>query len=377
MARPPHLPALDGLRGLAILLVIAHNAQMLSAPDMSSAARLTEYVLNLGWIGVQLFFVLSGFLITGILLDSIGRPHALRDFMARRALRIFPLYYGALLLIFVLLPAVGLQAPRYQAQAPYQAWLWAYLSNWTDPLGIGPSALPHFWSLAVEEQFYLVWPLLVFGLRSARAVAWASLAVALLGMSSRAWMLHAGYATEIVYSWTICRIDALAWGGLAAALWRLPTCADWIRLHALKLGIGLVALTVGTAAYTHAFARTSPRGMVAGYTVLAIVFAAVIYRAAFHDSHREGARTSLWQRFLSMPALQSVGKYSYGMYVIHKPLLDLLSKPVLTKLGMHTEGLVGMACLHVAGVMLATFGAAWVSYNLYEVRFLRLKRYFA
>ncbi len=109
MTRPSHLLSLDGIRGLAILMVIAHNVQLLDLPVMHGAVAVAQFVLNIGWVGVQLFFVLSGFLITGILLDSVGQPHGLRNFIARRALRIFPLYYGALLLIFVLLPMLGAQ----------------------------------------------------------------------------------------------------------------------------------------------------------------------------------------------------------------------------------------------------------------------------
>ena len=101
-AIPGHLPALDGLRGLAILMVIAHNVQMLEAPEMHGLVKAAFFALNIGWVGVILFFVLSGFLITGILLDTLGRPRALPNFIARRALRIFPLYYGALLLICLL-----------------------------------------------------------------------------------------------------------------------------------------------------------------------------------------------------------------------------------------------------------------------------------
>lgn len=383
MNRPAHFPALDGLRGLAILLVIAHNVQMLDAHEMSIAVKATFLAYNVGWIGVQLFFVLSGFLITGILIDTLGQPHALRNFIARRALRIFPLYYAALLVIFVILPALNLQPAIYQAQAPYQVWLWTYLSNWTDPLGYGPKALPHFWSLAVEEQFYLFWPFLVMAAGSAPQVAKLSLGVAFIGMASRAAMISAGVDHEFIYSATISRVDALALGALVAAWWRMPGPRAWFEKHAREVALGVLLLAVLTAAWTHEFPRTSPRGMVIGFAVLAVTFAAMVAFAALRDTQQAAARVSggkvrdtLWHRFLSTRPLRQIGKYSYGMYVIHKPLHDFFSVRVLKALGAHTEGMILNATLHLAGVTLVSFVLAWLSYHLFEVHFLNLKRYF-
>ncbi len=360
-------------------MVIAHNAQLLDLPVMHGAVAVAQLILNIGWIGVQLFFVLSGFLITGILLDSVGQPHGLRNFIARRALRIFPLYYGALVLIFVLLPLLGAQPEMYKAQAPYQIWLWTYLSNWTDALGIGPKSLPHFWSLAVEEQFYLLWPLLVFSLRSPARVAIMCLVVAVISLLCRIMLFNSDANHYVVYEWTICRMDALALGGLAATCWRVDTWQSWLTAHRRQLTWALYALLVVSFLWTHAFPRTSIRGMTEGYTVLAIVFAAWLYASANRDAQvaSRGTSTPLWHRALRHPALQSVGKYSYGMYLIHKPLHDLFSAKVLAKLGVQTAGHIVNASLHVLAVTLISYAAAWLSYHLYEVHFLRLKRHFA
>ena len=154
------LPTLDGVRGLAILLVLAHNYLLLESPS-GIAGYMTERVLNAGWVGVQLFFVLSGFLITWGLLESRDTENYFRNFYARRVLRIFPLYYLMLILTFLVLPALNFYPKTIADDAPCQWWLWLFLSNWSQPYGICGNSLPHFWSLAVEEQFYLVWPLAV------------------------------------------------------------------------------------------------------------------------------------------------------------------------------------------------------------------------
>ena len=150
-----HYPALDGLRGVAILLVVFYHF-----------FDFTNYFFW-GWLGVDLFFVLSGFLITNILLRTLYQPDFLRNFYVRRILRIFPLYYFALILILVVLPffqSLHLDLSYYQEN---QAWFWIYLQNWLfvfKPLH-GSKLLLHFWSLAVEEQFYLIWPIIILLVR--------------------------------------------------------------------------------------------------------------------------------------------------------------------------------------------------------------------
>lgn len=374
------MPALDGLRGLAILLVIAHNVQLLDTPDMHGAVKLAQYLMNVGWIGVQLFFVLSGFLITGILLDNLHKPHALRNFMARRALRIFPLYYGVLLLIFVILPAIGAQPAIYAADAPYQVWMWTYLVNWTSPLNIGHGSLPHFWSLAVEEQFYLVWPLLVIALRTPARIAWLCALTAVGSLACRAWLLQSGSVpVEAVYEWTICRIDALAMGALAACLWRMEGASSWLARHRVQLAWATLAVVAATFLWTKGFPRHSPRGMTIGYTVLALAFTVWVYLSAVPHPAPEGhtAAPTWMQRCLSFAPLRSVGKYSYGMYVFHKPLHDLFSARVLRALHDQPAGHILDATLHIIGLSAVAYVVAWLSYHLYEQHFLNLKARFA
>ena len=152
-----HLPALDGLRGLAILLVLLRHFTE-GAELRSKSGRWLAAALDAGWIGVDLFFVLSGFLITGILLEARRSQHYFRNFYVRRTLRIFPLYYGVLAVIFGIAPWLGWLVPEVGPEEHSQAWLWAYGTNiimsWTGSplLKHGWLNLNHFWSLAVEEH---------------------------------------------------------------------------------------------------------------------------------------------------------------------------------------------------------------------------------
>jgi peptidoglycan/LPS O-acetylase OafA/YrhL len=112
--------------------------------------------LGIGWCGVDLFFVLSGFLITGILLDTKGTPQAWRNFYARRVLRIFPLYYLTLVAYFHLLPTAAHLLSRHgRYLRTEEAWYWLYVCNWSPSLGMAHEQLTHLWSLSIEEQFYV------------------------------------------------------------------------------------------------------------------------------------------------------------------------------------------------------------------------------
>src|SRR5580700_9993704 len=151
------IPQLDALRGLAVLLVLLHNTNIYPSWHLG-------FISDNGWMGVDLFFVLSGFLITGILLDTKQSAEYFKNFYARRCLRIWPLYYSALLFMFVILPllrpteAAAIFAPR---SSPWWAYP-LYLQNFLVPIPSKATGLLGVtWPLAVEEQFYLCWPLAV------------------------------------------------------------------------------------------------------------------------------------------------------------------------------------------------------------------------
>ena len=209
--------------------------------------------MDLGWVGVQLFFVLSGYLITGILLDTKTRQGYWRAFLGRRVLRIFPLYYAVLLAAFVIAPLVaGVPTPGHE----HQVWLWTYLYNWAEPLGRGVDWLPHFWSLAVEEQFYLVWPLVVLAM-SERALWRVCVMLILAAVAARTGLRLATQGTMGAYMFTICRIDALALGAIAAIAIRDAPMRAWLAAHRLAVRWGALAFFVLTIVATLA-ARPAP-----------------------------------------------------------------------------------------------------------------------
>src|SRR5437588_9009399 len=168
-----YIPALDGLRGLAILLVMGYHFGQDADGGGTALGPFLSPVFGVGYHGVDLFFVLSGFLITGILLDMKDRPRYFRNFYIRRILRIFPLYYAVLFCLLVLLPLLVTPPvfPFAEAQRR-QAWLWLYASNiyhaWTGHWRL--TGFSHLWSLAVEEHFYLIWPVVIFFCRARGAL---------------------------------------------------------------------------------------------------------------------------------------------------------------------------------------------------------------
>jgi peptidoglycan/LPS O-acetylase OafA/YrhL len=369
-----HLPALDGLRGIAILAVMIHHfAEQLTDPR-GAAAGVYQFV-HLGRHGVDLFFVLSGFLITGILLDSKGSPRYFSTFYARRTLRIFPLYYGVLFVVLVLLPRIIPPQPAEREVISQQGWLWLYASNilmsWRNRVMFNGEHfyLSHFWSLAVEEQFYLVWPLLVLALSRRALVAVCAACLPLALVMRRILLLRDNQFTAAIFL-TPCRIDSLAVGALVAILARGPgglpalrAPARWIVPIAL---VGWIAFLPSTGGRVWGFSHFIT------YSAIALFCGGVMCMAL-----NAPPQTAL-ARFLSAAPLRFFGKYSYGLYVFHYLLYPLFERgyaaiPLPPALRSGVPGNIGFAILAAP----CSIAVAWVSFNLYEKQFLRLKARFS
>lgn len=362
-----HFPALDGIRGLAILLVLAHNLELLDDAQ-GFFGHWLETALDVGWIGVQLFFVLSGFLITRGLIASRETPDYYRNFYMRRVLRIFPLYYAVLVFTFGVLALLNLQPSKVAADAPNQIWFWLYLSNWTGPAGICGPSLPHFWSLAVEEQFYLLWPLVVRHSPPRQLLRWCGLFFA-ASFAVRYGMVSIGADPEAIYESSLSRMDALAIGAAAAAAFSLPAVATQLALHRNKILAGAMLLGFAGLIGTHGYPRVFPVGQTIGYSVLAVVFVGLIVAAVAADNAQAGG----WASYLRLRPLRALGKYSYAMYIFHKPLHDWIGIPLLEAQGLRHENSPYLTLAYMLVMALVCFGMAVLSYHLFEKHFLKLK----
>jgi peptidoglycan/LPS O-acetylase OafA/YrhL len=373
LAAGERVASLDGVRGVAVLLVLVHHFLLYGGPELLQPAThpILYNVALSGWIGVDLFFVLSGFLITGILYDAKGGPGYFRNFYARRVLRIFPLYYGVLLALLVLLPLVIPDSERLRLLRQDAGWYWTYLVNLKiaahDGWGRAPG-LGHFWSLAVEEQFYLFWPVAVL-LLSRRTLLYACLGCLVASCLMRAGLHRSGHVLA-AYVLTPARADTLALGAFIALIVRGPNGLAQVRRWSP------LVLTASLASVAAIFLWRGPDYhdpvvQTIGFSFLACLFAALVGLAV--SSPAQG----LPQRVLGAPLLVVFGRYSYALYVFHHPLLLFKPKAVSsallpTVLGSDVPARVAFAILGIA----LTLGLAMVSWHAYEKQFLKLKRLF-
>jgi peptidoglycan/LPS O-acetylase OafA/YrhL len=367
IAARAHIPALDGLRGIAILLVIPHNADIFSnsAPWLWPIALLA----HAGWIGVQLFFVLSGFLITRNLLDTRGDSNYLQSFYGRRVLRIFPLYFLTLFIGLIVLPRVMQLSAGALASHDNQIWLWTFLSNWAQPFGHEVSGFSHFWSLAVEEQFYLMWPFVVLFAAGTRLL-WVCLIVVLLALLSRILMMQFGAKSEMLYMFTNCRMDALAMGAAAAVLNLMPSWMAWLRRNIRVVLLILFGALLGAALLSHSYAVYDPRSLTIGQSMLAAAFALLTVSIGWIPPRTLGYTL---RRLLEMRLLRAVGRYSFAMYVFHLFILNAFGDAIRDFWSFTGSAIPLLYVLTIIGL---SFMAGFISYHLLEKHFLRLKSYF-
>ncbi len=389
-ATPPadphnHIPALDGLRGLAVLLVFFNHAQidivhMTIFTDRPWADQFILRIWSAGWAGVDLFFVLSGFLITRILLQAKFAPGYFRTFYARRALRIFPLYYLFLVLLMAL--THWHDAPylnTYSGIVRHQAWFWSYLSNYPLALSrmIDAEGFPatHLWTLAIEEQFYLVWPMIVLLLgRRSLMGACAGIVALALGLRvlatldiSESW--SAGLSP---YYFTPMKLDTLAIGAFIACLTVEPRALGIARRVApITLVLALAWLVVLGVRY-HTLPPREAAVSTFGFSALAFFFGSLVLLVI---TLRPGHVAARW---LSGGTITALGRYSYAFYLFHPLLLGELRNRITERGPLPTvDGYLLPAMVVFALVGLAmSFGLSWLSWRIIEQPILSLKRYF-
>jgi peptidoglycan/LPS O-acetylase OafA/YrhL len=368
-----HLGTLDALRGVAVLLVIARHAS--TTPDATGLAQVAHAAMRAGWIGVELFFALSGFLITGILVDTRSDAHQLRNFYARRTLRIFPLYFAFLGAVFLFGSLTALaEDPEFQTVQRNAAWLWTYTTNiliaWKGEAAL-PLQLGHLWSLAVEEQFYLLWPLVVLVV-PLRRLPVACLALSSLALAVRvALVLRAGWGVDAAYMLTPARMDALLLGGWLALLVRDPATRALVRRWWPPVAFAAGGAVVLLSVWRGGLDRNDPYVQLVGYGALSVLATALVAGAL------PLAGGGPLQRVLRSRALQSIGAYSYAIYLVQYPILGALKGP-LEPLVIRATGDSSVAPALVTGAVAAVLSylVARITWVVLEAPMLSLKRYF-
>lgn len=361
IATPPnraYYPALDGLRGVASLLVVIYH----------NFGFINQYFF-FGWLGLDIFFVLSGFLITDILLTTLNTKHYLRNFYVRRVLRVFPVYYAGLIIFLIILPMIPNLPVRIDYFVDNQVWLWTYLENWFyifNP-SRNQSALNHLWSLAVEEQFYLLWPLVIMILRKPKYILVFITLVLLLTVGLRYWVWVNQIENLAYYNlYTFTRIDGICIGCIVAVLQK-------INFKFLGKNTAVIVFVFAGLNFLFYFINKQynfsfPYLAIVGYTTFAMIFGLLIY-----DIVNGG--TKLFTTIFNFAPLKLIGRISYGCYIIHWPLY-LIIGPYLVKWCTQNIPFISANFFASATATIIAYILGYLSYRYFEMKFLHLKKHF-
>ncbi len=366
-------PELDGIRGLAIVGVLFSHGAGLSGlfQDPSLTSKLFRYCMVPLWGGVDLFFALSGFLITGILLKTRSRQNYFSSFYARRMLRIFPIYYFVLTATLICSHYSSAMAHQLPPTCSWKLAYFLYLQNW--PLFWNGQKLMSgiwavYWSLAVEEQFYFVWPLLVY-LVSPKMIVRVSVIGVVVALPLRIMMSQHYFGGSFgLAQITSSRVDGLLLGALCALYMhrnKRPVPMSYI-IAAISIGTMIV---VFIAVFHHSeLVSTSTWILTVGITGFALLSGALVAVSQHH--------IPFMQRILTYPPLRIMGKYSYGIYVYHLlvfiPLSGLIARHARVFENLNFVERFLLFLLEVGTILVI----AKVSFDYFENAFLRLKRFF-
>jgi peptidoglycan/LPS O-acetylase OafA/YrhL len=306
------IPQLDGLRGVAIAMVLVYHLAGGVAGIQPQFPALIAFPINFGWSGVDLFFVLSGFLIGGILLDARQSPNYFRVFYRRRVCRIFPMYFASL--AAYLLAVHFVQAPEtpyllhpvipWQATVTFMQNFWMAFRNQPGAWALAPT-----WSLAVEEQFYLTLPALIYFVKPERLV-WVLTGGIILAPLIRLAIFLAN--PKLIHAMAFllpCRMDSLLFGVLIAYFLRKPGAWDTLRAHRRHLWTAVEVLTVLCVLMMAFRTEYSAPVLLVGYDLLALLFSGILLLALLEDSIA-GLLRAKW--------LMALGTISYCVYLIHE-----------------------------------------------------------
>lgn len=345
-----HISSLDGLRGIAALSVLFFHYTYTFFKQLSGTEWYYPiyHFINFGWLGIDLFFVLSGFLITRILLKHHDSPHYYKTFYCRRVLRIFPIYYTVLFFYLMFYPFDN------------QFFLWTYSSN------IFPSVkiideLSHFWSLAVEEHFYLLWPI-AMSLFFTRGLITFCSTIIVLSLMSKLIMFYQGFQLTYIYHFSLNCFDAMALGSLLAILNDKNLLPTILKDGHLNLTFTLMTIfSISNILYFF----NEEKGF---YSLLYLTFTFSIYFCVLIQLIYKKQKNII-TKLCNIAFLRRLGLYSYGIYLFHLPMQQLTTKLLQTSpLTHHLWSVLLSLCL--------TVFLSGLSYHLIESKFLSLKKHF-
>ncbi len=366
-----HYPAIDGLRGIAVLLVLWFHSSYFITIDMDaqlSGFTYGYYLLTiLGETGVDLFFVLSGFLITGILIDTANDKQVFRNFYIRRSLRIFPLYYAVLFIFIAYFSIIfgvnGLDSGKIFAHLFYvQNWS---LTHNNDQFIL----LDHTWSLAVEEQFYLFWPLLFLSFYNKGSVRNVLILCAVMVLAS--WCMRLFFTDLSQYKWaytfTISRLDGLAFGALLSILCAnyMDKCKKYNKFLPYVMIITFIAILF--VLFSPETKMGSHHAMIRYGLILFAIFYVSLLAYIFLSKEN-----NILKRFFSLGCFRGIGKVSYGVYIFHSPVMMIIVRQIDLDMGYWKGHLI----LLLSGTVIS-FVLASISYRYFEKPILRLKDKYA
>ncbi|PCI53729.1 MAG: hypothetical protein COB36_11910 [Alphaproteobacteria bacterium] len=365
-----HYPALDGLRGFAVLMVIffhsANFAYTMAGVQLSGVLSYYYTFTLLGETGVDLFFVLSGFLITGILIDTCNVKNTLKTFYIRRGLRIFPLYYA----VFLIILGILVFFPGGDDALSKITLHFLYLQNYTPTYNFDIFMyMNHTWSLAVEEQFYLFWPVLFlfFYKQSPRKALFLCLNLIIVSWLFR-WFLTDFEQHKLAYTTLFSRMDELCMGALLSVCF--ACYRERLAQYADILGYIMFAMVLLLFGSLLVYGRVTDPQIVmieSGLIYCAIFYTALLAHLLLSDG------TSRLQKFFSISLLGKMGRISYGMYVFHVPIMLLMGKYLYD----YQLGFIINQMILLGGGSVITFIIASLSYRYFEQPILKLKHKYA
>lgn len=365
----------DGARGLAILMIMAFQFiwfPLLLGVEFGHTNGLLvrgfqNFMLS-GWTGANLFFVLSGFLITNILLEAKKEKHSLWRFYGRRALRLFPVYFLLLTASLIFLNRVYPQPLLETANPQHPMWTWTFLSNifviltsWQSL----PLPLQHLWAIAIEVQFLAIWPLVMW-LVGPRKGLWACVAIILGSLSLRTVLVNNDMQT-VAYLLLPCRLESFAWGALIPLLKTETRYRRVLEKYSRQVIGGCAVVLAVLFLWRKGLHQSDAWALTLGFTALDIFFATCIYLCTAFPR---------WVRFIGWAPLPWIGRHSYSLFLLHQPICVWLITSGLLEAnapGFMNEYAIFKMLYYFLTSLAVTMLAAYSVWHLYEKHFLKLK----